>query len=93
MSSGVSGDWARGSATVGRTAVLDGGAVSKMALKSVRKVAKTGAGMLRVGEKTMPTLRTPILLTCALFTMPIRKAESARTRVQLARGRRWTRTL
>ena len=67
-------------------AVVGSGSVPKMASKSVRKAEKTGAGMLRVGEKTMPTLRTDILLMLLLFTMPIRKAERARMRVQFGRG-------
>ena len=65
-----------------------GGAVPKMESKSVRKAAKIGAGMLRVGEKTMPTLRTLILLTSELLMTPMRKAERARMSVQFGRGRR-----
>lgn len=57
---------------------------AKMELKSVRNVENTGAGMLRVGEKTMQTLRTLILLTLELLTMPMRNSERARIRVQFA---------
>lgn len=64
-----------------------------MASKSVRKAANMGAGIWRVGEKTMPTLRTDILLTLELLTTEMRKAERARRRVQFALGRRWTRML
>lgn len=65
----------------------------KMASKSVRKVEKTGAWMLRVGEKTMQTFRTLILLTLELLTMLMRNSESARIRVQFASGSFRTRIL
>lgn len=56
----------------------------KMESKSVMNVENTGAWMLRVGEKTMQTLRTLILLTLELLTMPMRNSERARIRVQFA---------
>lgn len=90
ISSGV-----RGSVMETSGGVMSGssGSSPKMASKSVRNMAKTGAGMLRVGEKTMPTLRTLILLMSELFTMLIRKAESARMRPQLAFGSLCTKRL
>ena len=62
------------------------GSEPKMASKSVRKVENTGAGMFNVGAKTIPTLRTLILLTLELLTIPIRNSERARIKVQLGRG-------
>ena len=69
------------------------GSAPKMASKSVRNAEITGAGMLRVGEKTIPTLRTLILLTIELFTMLIKNADNARTKLQFANGNLWTSTL
>lgn len=87
MSSGV-----RDSLTV--TSVDAAGACSgpspKIALNSVKNIENTGAGIFRVGEKTIPTLRTLILLISELLTMPMRNAESARIKVQLAFGSRCT---
>lgn len=49
--------------------------------------------MLRVGEKTMPTLRIVILLISELLIMLMRKADRARRSVKLGLGSLWTRTL
>ena len=90
MSSGVRGSVME---TSGGVAEVSSGSSPKMASNSVRKVANTGAGMLRVGENTIPTLRTDILLMSELLMMPIRKAERARRRAQLALGSLCTRRL
>ncbi len=60
---------------------------------SVRNIESTGVGMLRVGEKTMPTLRMVILLISELLMMLMRKAERARRSVKLGLGSLWTSTL
>ena len=65
----------------------------KTASNSVRNMESTGVGMLRVGEKTMPTLRIVILLISELLIMLMRKAERARSSVKLGFGSLWTRTL
>lgn len=65
----------------------------KTASNSVRNMESTGVGMLRVGEKTMPTLRIVILLISELLIMLMRKAERARRSVKLGLGSLWTRTL
>lgn len=83
ISSGVSGSVTE---TSGGGVGFASGSSPKMASKSVKNMEKTGAGMLSVGEKTIPTLRTLILLTSELLTMPIRKAESARIKNQFALG-------
>ena len=79
--------------TSGGVTTASSGSSPKMASKSVRNMAKTGAGMLRVGEKTMPTLRTLILLMSELLMMLIRKAERARMRAQFGFGSLCTRRL
>lgn len=65
----------------------------KTASNSVRNMESTGVGTLRVGEKTMPTLRIVILLISELLIMLMRKAERARRSVKLGLGSLWTRTL
>ena len=91
MSSGVRGSVTETSG--GAFALESSGSSPKTASNSVRNMAKTGAGMLRVGEKTMPTLRTLILLTSELLMIPIKKAERARRRAQLGLGSLCTREL
>ena len=65
----------------------------KTASNSVRNMESTGVGILRVGEKTMPTLRMVILLISELLMMFMRKAERARRSVKLGLGSLWTRKL
>lgn len=65
----------------------------KMLSKSVRNMENTGAGMLRVGAKTMPTFLTVILFTSELFTIPIKKSDRARSRARFGLGNRCTREL
>ena len=83
MSSGVSGSGARTSIVTG---AFSSGAVPKILSKSVRKAEKTGAGMLSVGENTIPTLRTFILLTSEFLTTSIRNLQSALSKVQFGSG-------
>ena len=65
----------------------------KTASNSDRNMESTGVGMLRVGEKTMPTLRIVILLISELLIMLMRKADRARRSVKLGLGSLWTRVL
>ena len=65
----------------------------KTASNSARNMESTGVGMLRVGEKTMPTLRIVILLISELLMILMRKAERARRSVKFGLGSLWTRTL
>lgn len=58
----------------------------KTASNSVKNIEKTGAGMLSVGEKTMPTLRILILLTSELSMIVMRNADRARRSVKLGFG-------
>ena len=58
----------------------------KTASNSVRNMESTGVGMLSVGEKTMPTLRTVILLISELLMILMRKAERARRSVKFGLG-------
>ncbi len=58
----------------------------KTASNSVRNMEKTGAGILSVGEKTMPTLRMLILLTSELSIIEMRNADRARRSVKLGFG-------
>ena len=90
ISSGVNGDGAVTSMLAG---FVLSGSFAKIASKSVRNAEMTGAGILRVGEKTIPTLRTLILLILDLLTMLMRNADRARTKVQLAKGNLCTSTL
>lgn len=90
MSSGVRGSLA----ITSREGTVAGSRFSlKTASNSVRNMESTGVGMLRVGEKTMPTLRIVILLISELLIMLMRKAERARRSVKLGLGSLWTRTL
>ena len=90
MSSGVKGSLA----VTSRDGIVVASTVSlKTASNSVRNMESTGVGMLRVGEKTMPTLRMVILLISELLIMLIRKAERARRSVKLGLGSLWTRAL
>lgn len=59
---------------------------ANMESKSVRNMAKTGAGMFKVGAKTMPTFRMLILFTSEFLIIIIRKADSARMRTQFSLG-------
>ena len=90
ISSGV-----RGSVTdtSGGVAVSSSGSSVNIASNSVKNIANTGAGMFRVGEKTIPTLRTLILLTSELLIMPIKKADRARSSAQFGFGSLCTREL
>lgn len=90
MSSGVRGSFDVTSSD-GMAGSLD--LSPKIASNSVRNMEKTGAGMLSVGEKTIPTLRMVILLTSALLMMLMRNEERARKRVKLAFGSLYTRAL
>lgn len=83
MSSGVRGSL---DVTSRDGMAVPSGVSLKMESNSVRNMEKTGAGMLRVGEKTMQTLRILILLTSELLTILMRKAERARRRVKLGFG-------
>lgn len=90
MSSGVKGSLA----VTSRDGIVVASTVSlKTASNSVRNMESTGVGMLRVGEKTMPTLRMVILLISELLIMLMRKAERARRSVKLGLGSLWTRAL
>ena len=60
----------------------------KMLSKSVRNMENTGAGMFRVGAKTMPTLRTVILLISELLTISIKNSDSARSNARFGLGSR-----
>ena len=64
-----------------------------MSMKSVKKKAISGAGMFRVGAKTMPTLRTVILFVWELSTTSIKKADRWRNSSKFAMGSLCTRTL
>ena len=90
ISSGVRGSLA---VTSRDGIVVASGFSWKTASNSARNMESTGVGMLRVGEKTMPTLRTVILLISELLMMLMRKAERARRSVKLGLGSLWTRTL
>jgi len=68
-------------------------AAPKMSAKSVKKNDISGAGMLSVGAKTMPTFLTVILLSPALSTISIRKDERCRRSSKLAWGNLCTSTL
>ena len=90
MSSGVRDSLA----VTSRDGIVVGSRFSrKTASNSVRNIERTGVGILRVGEKTMPTLRMVILLTSALLIMLMRKAERARRSVKFGLGSLWTRKL
>ena len=90
MSSGVSGSF---DVTSRDGMEAFSGASTKMASKSVRNIEKTGAGILSVGEKTMPTLRMLILLTSELLMTVIKKLDSARRSVKLGLGSLFTKML
>lgn len=62
------------------------GILSNMLSKSVRNMEKTGAGMLSVGAKTMPTFLIVILFTSELLTMIIKNCTSARSKARFGRG-------
>lgn len=90
MSSGVRGSLA----VISRDGIVLASRFSlKTASNSVRNMESTGVGMLRVGEKTIPTLRMVILLISELLIMLMRKAERARRSVKLGFGSLWMRTL
>lgn len=68
----------------------DGGVSPNIRSKSDKNRENTGAGMLRVGAKTMPTFRTVILLTSELLTTLIRNSERALRSAIFGFGKRWT---
>lgn len=83
MSSGVRGSFV----VTSRDGIEESSDVSpKTASNSVKNIAKTGAGILSVGEKTMPTLRMLILLTSELSIIVMRNADRARRSVKLGIG-------
>lgn len=89
ISSGVK-EWSGASSTV---FTLSSGVPSKISSKSVRNIEKTGAGIFRVGAKTIPTFLTVILLTSELLTMTIKNWTNARSKARFGFGSLWTKEL
>lgn len=77
--------------SVPRSWEVESGASPKMLSKSVRNNEKTGAGIFKVGAKTMPTFLTVILLTSELLTITIKNCESARNKAKFGFGSLCTR--
>lgn len=90
ISSGVRGSLA----VTSRVGMLvSSGGSWKIASNSLRNIDSTGVGIFSVGEKTIPTLRMPILLISELLMMLMRNAERARMSVKLGLGSLFTSTL